>query len=169
MTNNSVKTETTKTELVLERVVDVTPEQIWAAWTQPEHITKWFTPAPWTTPEAETDVRPGGIFRTVMCSPEGERVDNSGCFLEVDVNRRLMWTSALGPGYRPNDFSEGGFPFTAVLTLEPVGAGTKYTATVIHANEADRTAHEDMGFLEGWGAALDQLVAYMKSVSGISG
>jgi uncharacterized protein YndB with AHSA1/START domain len=166
MNNNTVNNNTVNnnTELVLERVVDVTPEQIWAAWTQPEHITKWFTPAPWTTPEAELDVRPGGIFRTVMCSPDGDRVDSSGCFLEVDVNRRLMWTSALGPGYRPNDFSDGGFPFTAVLTLAPVDGGTKYTATVIHANEADRATHDEMGFLEGWGAALDQLVVYMKSV-----
>lgn len=165
MTNNTeTNTGTNTTELVLERVVDVTPEQIWDAWTQPEHITKWFTPAPWSTPEAETDVRPGGIFRTVMCSPEGERVDSSGCFVEVDVNRRLMWTSALGPGYRPNDFSEGRFPVHC-------GAhpGTRGWWHQVHRNRhprerGDRTNHENMGFVEGWGAALDQLVAYMKSV-----
>ncbi|MET0663301.1 MAG: SRPBCC domain-containing protein, partial [Ilumatobacteraceae bacterium] len=44
-------------DLVLERVVPVSPEQLWAAWTEPEHITKWFTPAPYTTPEAEVDLR----------------------------------------------------------------------------------------------------------------
>ncbi len=43
----------------------------------------------------------------------------------------------------PSDFSEGWFPFTAVLTLDPVDGGTKYTATVIHANEADRATHDD--------------------------
>jgi uncharacterized protein YndB with AHSA1/START domain len=60
-------------DLVLERVVDLTPEQLWDGWTKPEHLVHWFTPAPWTTVEADTDVRPGGIFRTVMCSPEGDR------------------------------------------------------------------------------------------------
>lgn len=151
-------------DLVLERVVDVSPEQVWAAWTQPEHITKWFTPSPWTTPEAEVDLRPGGVFRTVMCSPDGDRVDNSGCYLEVVENRRLVWTAALGPGYRPNDFSGGGFPFTAEIVLEPSGNGTKYTARVQHATAAQSAEHAAMGFVDGWGAALDQLVAYMKSV-----
>jgi uncharacterized protein YndB with AHSA1/START domain len=151
-------------DLVLQRVVPVAPELVWAAWTQPEHITQWFTPAPWTTPSAEVDLRPGGIFRTVMRSPEGDEHDNSGCFLEIVENERLVWTGALGPGYRPNDFSEGGFPFTAVLTLEPVDGGTKYTARAMHANAADHKAHEDMGFLDGWGAALDQLVAHMSSL-----
>jgi uncharacterized protein YndB with AHSA1/START domain len=151
-------------DLVLERVIDVAPELVWAAWTQPEHITKWFTPAPWTTPEAEVDLRPGGIFRTVMRSPEGELTNNAGCFLEVVDGRRLVWTSSLGPGYRPNDFSVVGFPFTAVLTLEPVDGGTRYTARVMHASAADSTAHAEMGFTDGWGAALDQLVAYAKSI-----
>jgi uncharacterized protein YndB with AHSA1/START domain len=148
-------------DLVLERVVDIAPELVWAAWTQPEHITKWFTPAPWTTPEAEIDLRPGGIFRTVMRSPEGDLVDNAGCYLEVVEHRRLVWTSALGPGYRPNDFSGGGFPFTAVLTFDPAGTGTRYTARVLHASAEHNAAHAAMGFSEGWAIALDQLVAHM--------
>jgi len=30
---------------------------------------------------------------------------------------------------------------------------------VIHGNEESRRKHEEMGFHEGWGKALDQLVA----------
>lgn len=86
-------------------------------------------PATWTTVEADNDVRPGGIFRTVMCSPESDRNEGSGCYLEVVPHSRLVRTTAFGPGFRPNDFSQGGFPFTAVLTFEPVEGGTKYTAT----------------------------------------
>jgi len=37
-----------KRDLVLERTVDVSLEPVWIAWTQPEHLKKWFTPAPWT-------------------------------------------------------------------------------------------------------------------------
>src|SRR3954469_22499483 len=36
-------------DLVLERVVDVPRELVWRAWTRPEHLMKWFTPAPWKT------------------------------------------------------------------------------------------------------------------------
>src|SRR5690242_2821697 len=88
-------------DLVLERVVDVPRELVWSAWTTPEHIKKWFTPAPWTTIACEIDLRPGGAFRTTMRSPEGEEFPNVGCYLEVVPNERLVWTNALGPGFRP--------------------------------------------------------------------
>ena len=35
-----------QTDLILERVTDVPPALIWAAWTQPEHLKKWFAPKP---------------------------------------------------------------------------------------------------------------------------
>jgi uncharacterized protein YndB with AHSA1/START domain len=58
-------------DLIFERIVDVAPALVWAAWTTPEHLKHWFTPAPWKTIDCEIDLRPGGLFRTVMCSPEG--------------------------------------------------------------------------------------------------
>ena len=72
------------------------------------------------------------------------------------------------PGFRPapvnapcGDDTE--FMFTAKVEFEPHGAnGTKYRATVIHADEAGCQKHAAMGFEAGWGAALDQLVAMVK-------
>ena len=157
-----------KLDLVLERVVDVAPELVWAAWTQPEHLLHWFTPAPWKTVDCEIDLRPGGIFRTVMRSPEGQEFPGSGCYLEVIPNQRLVWTNALGPGFRPagppgaNEAECNHFAFTAVIALAPQGNGTKYTALVMHAAEDGRRKHEEMGFHEGWGKALDQLVEHMR-------
>ena len=84
-----------------------------------------FTPAPWTVADCEIDLRPGGTFRTVMWSPEGEEFPNVGCYLKVTPNERLVWANALPPGYSP---SEKAF-FTAIVTLEPQGNGTQYTAT----------------------------------------
>lgn len=161
-------------DLVLERVVDVPRELVWKAWTEPEHLKKWFTPAPWKTVECEIDLRPGGIFRTVMRSPEGEDMDGgAGCYLEVVENERLVWTSALGPGFRPTPPSPAKsgdgddcreLVFTAVILMEPHGGGTKYTAIALHPDEASRRSHEQLGFHEGWGTALEQLVALMKAV-----
>jgi len=153
-----------KTALVLERVVDVPPGLVWKAWTTPEHLKKWFTPVPWKTVECEIDLRPGGIFRTVMESPEGQRFPNVGCYLEVVPDARLTWTGALLPGDRPANLSaDVPFVFTAVIALEPHGTGTKYTATVLHSTEEGRVKHEAMGFHRGWGAALDQLVTLVKT------
>jgi len=149
-----------KLDLVLERVVDVPPDLVWTAWTKPEHLKKWLTPAPWTTTDCEIDLRPGGMFRFVMRSPEGKDFPNIGCFLEVVPNKRLVWTDALLPGYRP---SENPF-MTAVINIEPQGNGTRYIAIAIHRDQAARKKHEEMGFHEGWGKALDQLVALAKTL-----
>jgi uncharacterized protein YndB with AHSA1/START domain len=152
-----------KRDLVLERVVDVSPEVVWAAWTEPRHLKKWFTPLPWTTVDCEIDLRPGGAFRTVMRSPEGQDYPNAGCYLEIVPHRKLLWTDALEPGFRPaRPNAEAGFRMTAAILLEPQGEGTKYTALVMHADEEGRQKHEAMGFHQGWGKALEQLVAHMR-------
>jgi len=157
-------TPDSKLDLVLERVVDAPRELVWKAWTTPEQIKKWFTPAPWQTTDCMIDLRPGGRFYTMMKGPNGEEAGGDGCYLEVTENHRLVWTSALGPGYRPNPSGvQHGFVFTAVITLEDVPGGTKYTAHVIHSDEEGRNQHEQMGFHGGWGTALDQLVAMIKA------
>ncbi|MCA9565211.1 MAG: SRPBCC family protein [Myxococcales bacterium] len=146
-------------DLVLERVVNVAPELVWKAWTQPEHLVKWFTPRPWMTVHCEIDLYPGGKFRTIMRSPEGQEADNTGCYLEVVENQRLVWTGALEPGFRPAKIAaDVPFLFTAAILMEPSGTGTKYTAIAMHQTETGCKSHEEMGFHHGWGAALDQLV-----------
>ena len=151
-------------DLVLERIVDVPPNLVWAAWTKTEHLKKWFTPAPWQTVDCEIDLRPGGIFRTVMRSPEGQEFPNVGCYLEVIENEKLVWTAALKPGYRPQNPASGVPVFTAVILLEPHGAGTKYTAIALHGDDEGAKKHARMGFHDGWGKALDQLVTLAKTM-----
>jgi uncharacterized protein YndB with AHSA1/START domain len=138
----------------------------WKAWTEPEHLMKWFTPRPWQTVECEIDLWPGGMFRTVMQSPEGERTSGvASCYLEVVENRRLVWTTALEPGYRPAPSDpDTPFVFTAAILIEPAGTGTKYTAIARHRDEGGCKAHETMGFHEGWGKAVDQLVEVAQTI-----
>jgi uncharacterized protein YndB with AHSA1/START domain len=148
-----------KLDLVLDRTLDVPRELVWTAWTKPEHLRQWFVPKPWTITDLEVDLRPGGVIRFVMRSPEGQEFPNIGCYLDIVPNERLIWTDALLPGYRP---SENPF-FTAILTLEPQGSGTRYRAIAVHRDEAGRKKHEEMGFHQGWGIVADQMVAYIKS------
>ena len=132
-------------DLLLERAVAVTARFLWRGWTDPEVLKQWFTPPPWRSVECEIDLRPGGRFRTVMRAPEGQEFENVGCYLEIIPNEKLVWTGALGPGFRPR-------PATSA-------AGTPYSALVIHGDEESCRQHEKMGFRQGWGLALDQLLA----------
>ncbi len=147
-------------DLILERVVDVPRRLVWAAWTTPALIKQWFAPRPWTVTECDVDLRPGGMFRTVMRSPEGQDFPNAGCYLEVVDEKRLVFTDALLPGYRP---APAPF-FTAIISLEDAGAGTRYVARAMHRDTETQERHAAMGFHDGWGTVLDQLVATVKGL-----
>lgn len=157
-----------KLDLSFTRVIDVPRAKVWRAWTEPEMLKPWFCPLPWKTIDCEIDLRPGGVFRTTMQSPEGVEFPNSGCYLEVVPDTKLVWTNAMLPGYRPSVMSatygseDAAFLFTAMVELADHPQGTRYTATVMHADEAGCKQHADMGFEAGWGTALDQLVAMIK-------
>jgi uncharacterized protein YndB with AHSA1/START domain len=149
-----------KLDLVLNKVLDVTPEQVWKAWTTPEKYGEWFCPVPWKVVEARLDLRPGGEFTTIMQSPEGDKFPGTGCILEVVPNKKLVWTSALLPDYRPA--AADGMFFTATILLEAQGHQTKYIAIARHGSEEGCQKHREMGFEQGWGICADQLVAMMK-------
>lgn len=148
-------------DLVLERTLDAPRELVWRAWTDPERLKSWWAPKPYETPEAEMDLRPGGIFRTRMTGPDGFEEDGAGCVLEVVEGEKIVWTSALGPGWRPAELDEegcGAFPMTAIVTFADAPDGrTYYRAVALHRNAADRDTHEKMGFHEGWGTVAGQL------------
>jgi len=152
-------------DLTLERTIDAPRSLIWKVWTNPEHVKKWWAPAPWTTSQCELDLRPGGMFRTVLRSPEGQEFPHVGCFLELIENEKMVMTNALEPGYRPASVGKGGetadcadIPFSSILTLKERDGKTHYSVVVLHKDEAGRKRHEEIGFYEGWNACLDQLI-----------
>jgi uncharacterized protein YndB with AHSA1/START domain len=158
MSGNSEPASLSDRELVLTRLLDAHPEKVYRAWTEPELLKQWFAPLPWTTPRAETDVRPGGASLIVMRSPEGVDYPNQGVYLEVVENERLVFTDAYTRAWEPSQQ-----PFmTVVLTFEPSGGKTLYTARVLHWTVADRQHHEQMGFHQGWGQCTDQLADLLK-------
>jgi len=134
-------------ELGFTCLIDAPPSGVYRCWTDPQLLTRWFAPAPWTTSRAELDVRPGGDNLIVMRSPKGEEYPNQGTYLEVIPNEKLVLTDAFTGNWEPS-----AKPFmTAILTFENEVGQTRYTARVRHWNAEDKQAHEKMGFFEGWG------------------
>lgn len=158
-------------DLVLERTIDAPLDLVWKAYTDPEHLKRWFAPKPYEISELELDLKPGGIFRIRMTGPDGFDTGhgNAGCVLEVVDKQKLVWTSALGPGYRPAELASEGcesFAMTAMITFADAGNGkTAYKAVALHGNVADKENHEKMGFQEGWGTTARQLEELAKSLS----
>lgn len=155
MTANIEGNQSSDQDLVLTRIIDAPREKVYRAWTDPELLKQWFAPAPITTSVAELDVRPGGSNRIVMRDPQGKEFPGRGVYLEVVPNERLVFTDAYTEAWKPSPK-----PFmTVILTFEDEGGKTRYTARVRHWTAADRKAHEEMGFHQGWGKCTDQLAA----------
>ena len=148
-------------ELVLARIIDAPRENVYRCWTEPQLVTQWFAPKPWTTPRAEIDVRPGGSSLIVMRGPDGDEFPNPGVILEVEPGRRLVFTDAYTSAWEPS-----AKPFmTLALTFDEEGEGkTRYIARAKHWSVADREQHEKMGFHEGWGICADQLEELAKGL-----
>ena len=147
-------------ELVLSRLIDAPREKLWRCWTEPTLMVQWFTPPPWKTVHAETDVRPGGSSFIVMKGPEGQEMPNRGIYLEVIKNEKLVFTDAYTSAWQP---SAKPF-FTGVLTFEDRGGKTLYTARALHWTKEDCETHEKMGFHQGWGIATDQMATLARTL-----
>lgn len=145
-------------DLRLERVVPLSREQLWRGWTDMALLKQWFCPAPWRVTEAEIDFRAGGASRVTMAGPNGEVSPGNGCILEVIPLERIVFTDCLTEDFCP---ATDGFMTATVEFSDEPGGGTRYVAIARHANAETRKKHEEMGFHEGWGKALDQLVELM--------
>lgn len=160
MPENDTPTSASDRELVLTRLIDAPREKLYRAWTEPSLLKQWFAPLPYTTPQAELDVRPGGSNMVVMRGPDGKDLPHRGTYLEVVPNERIVVTDAFTRAWEPSEK-----PFmTLILTFENEGGKTRYTARALHWTVADRTAHEQMGFHEGWGKCTDQLEALVARI-----
>lgn len=105
------------------------------------------------------DLHPGGGFETRMREGDGPFQPHvNGCFLDVIPAQRLVFTTVLTAGWQP---FEPWLALTAIITLHPEGDGTRHASRVLHRNAADAAKHDEMGFQEGWGTAINQLAAHV--------
>ena len=144
-------------ELSVTRFIDAPPATVWRVWTG--RMEEWWAPKPWKTKVIELDLRPGGRFAFEMEGPGGESHPGEGVVLEAVPGERIVTTNAFAAGWQPRTTmdSDCDFPSVAIVTLEPEGSGTRYTARVRHWSEAAVKAHEAMGFEPGWNAVAAQL------------
>ena len=134
-----------KPSLTLKRRLNAAPEKVYAAWTEPAKIAKWFGPDQGPVTRAETDVRVGGRFHVVFHTEDGEEHDVSGIYREVVPNEKLVFTWA----WRSTPERES----LVTVLIRPDGDGTSLTLTHERFfDEAARDRHE-----YGWTGSLDKL------------
>jgi uncharacterized protein YndB with AHSA1/START domain len=135
-----------KTAITVQTTVQAPVQQVWALWTEPQHIVRWnHASADWHSPEAENDLREEGRFRFRMESRDGSMgFDFTGTYNEVIEHKRIRYTM---DDDRKADivFAARGNETTITETFE---------AEITHAEDLQR---------QGWQAILDNFKAYAEA------
>jgi uncharacterized protein YndB with AHSA1/START domain len=95
-------TETTdivkKEDLVVTRIIDAPIELVWKAWTDPEHVKRWWGPKDYTSPACKIDLREGGKYIFCMRAPieqGGQDSYTAGVYTKIVPMQRLEFTQGL--------------------------------------------------------------------------
>lgn len=154
-------------ELVKIREFDAPRDLVWKAWTEQEHIEKWFGPKGFDTRVDHLEFSKGGEIRHTMIGPDGMEYPSRGIFLEIDAPQKLVTTDEFGEGfeqikgYRDVKLPEG---MVTTVELEDLGERCRLKLTIAHATEEDRKLHEEMGVVEGWTSTLDCLDEHLSTL-----
>ncbi len=134
--------------LTIERTLNAPIQLVWDAWTQPEHIAKWWGPKGMDTQVEEHKLEVGGAWKFSMKMPDGSDFIAEGVYQELNPPNKMV-TSA---DFRP--MTEG---VTLEVILKAEGDKTHFTFNVVHPSEEYCKQQEAMGFYNGWGSTFDRL------------
>ena len=144
-------------EVLMTRAFDAPRELLWEMWTNPEHVPRWLLgPEGWTMPVCDIDLRPGGAWRFVWRKSEGEEMEMTGVYREIDAPERLVHTESWG-GDWPETLN------TLVLTEEE--GRTTMELTISYPSKDARDAALQTGMSDGASISFDRLDRYLESLS----
>lgn len=86
---------TAKPDLVITRIFDAPRELVWKAWTDPEHMKRWWGPKDFTAPFCKIDFRVGGVSLFCMRSPDGKDYWSTGVYREIVPLERIVMTNSF--------------------------------------------------------------------------
>lgn len=155
--------ETQKQDLVITRIFDAPVEQLWKAWTDPDHVKRWWGPKGFTSPLARMDFREGGTSLLCMSSPKFGDLYSTWHYQEIVPMQRIEYIHNLADkdGNKVDPVKMGmppDFPqdqrhvivFKALSDNKTEITVTEYGWTVGHMMELSK---------QGMGQCLDKMAA----------
>ena len=141
----------TRPSLTLKRRLNASPEKVYAAWTNPQKIARWFGPSSVKagTGLASIEARIGGRYRISFTMENGEYNEVGGIYREVVPNERLVFSWAWHSTPERDSL--------VTVSLKPDGDGT--LLTLHHEQLFDQAARD--GHERGWIGSLEKLANYV--------
>jgi len=140
--------------LKVSKTINAPRERVFAAWTQPELLHKWWgAHESFSAPGAEVDLRVGGKYRLGMLEPGKDAPCVShGVYREVNPPEKLVFTRAWEktPG-DDTDFT----PAETLVTIEFIDKGASTEVILTHEQFTDEHMRDE--HQGGWVGCLDSL------------
>ncbi len=140
--------EAGKLSLEIKRFIKASTDRVYAAWTDPAQLRKWFGPENVTTRDLIADVQVEGQFRWDCTDPEGNEVTISGEYRELQPGKKIVFTWRL-------EEDEDWKNHSSIVTVELFDREGGTELRLSHEklpNEASRDNHK-----QGWNSVLDKL------------
>lgn len=147
-------------DLVITRTFKAPRALLWRAWTDPEHIRRWWGPREHPGAGCEVNLRVGGRFRLDVCGPDGGIYPCLGSYREIVEPERLVFDGEAAEGHPCG----AGLPPRAMVTITftEVDGGTRLTHQTRFSSANGREAARQSGYDVSWEASLDRLAGHLK-------
>jgi len=157
----------TGSEFVITRVLGAPRQMVFQAWTEAEHLGRWWGPKGFSISLIKLDLRPGGLFRYSMRPPDGNEMWGKFVYREIVPPERIVFVNAFSdpegntvrPPFAPN------FPLEVLNTLTLTEQDSQTVLTLrglpVNATAAEHQVFAAMhdSMQQGWTGTLDQLAA----------
>lgn len=142
-------------EILIVREYDAVPERVWAAWTDPQQLARWYGPDGFRITTHAWDLRPGGVWRFTMHGPDGADYPNWIRYKDIAPPRRLAYDHG---GSKPDAADFEGF-----VTIEPLPGGRTRLSlrSVFPSKEARDHVVREYHAIEGGKQTLARLAEHL--------
>lgn len=142
-------------EAVIARVYDAPRELVFEAWTNPEHIVRWFGPHGFEVTTNEIDLRVGGRWRFDFRGPDGTVYGNRMVFEKIERPSLLVFEHG-------SDVDDDPGRFRVTVTFDAQSNGkTVVTLRQLHPTPEQRARIIGFGAVELGLQTLDKLAAHV--------
>jgi len=145
------------------RSFDAPLELVFSAFTDPEHLARWWRPRGFKMVYCKLDLRPGGMFHYCAQSPQGNLLWGRFTYREISAHQRIIFVNSFSDEYgnlAPTSFP--GWPRemlnTVIFTEEERKTTVKFTSEAINATEEERK-----NFEADYNGSFDQLENYLSN------
>ena len=142
-------------KIVVVREFDAPVEQVWKAWTESKILDSWWAPRPWKAKTKSMDFREGGRWLYAMVGPDGTET-----WCRVDYKKIVANKSFIAEDSFCDEAGNSNPDFPQMQwknEFSKTAAGTKVEVEITFESEEDLNKILELGFEEGFTAALVNL------------